>query len=73
LAPTTSSSRSKKATEWPKRPAGSAFLPPHQRLLEAHLTIVFTALAVSRQIEHQTGWSIRKFVRTACRYHIIQI
>jgi hypothetical protein len=26
--------------------------------IEAHLTIVFAALAVSRWIEHQTGWSI---------------
>lgn len=25
---------------------------------EAHLTIVLAALAVSRWIEHQTGWSI---------------
>jgi hypothetical protein len=36
--------------------------------IEAHLTIVFAALAVSRWIEHQTGWSIRKFVKTARRY-----
>jgi hypothetical protein len=27
--------------------------------IEAHLTIVFAALAVSRWIEAQTGWSIR--------------
>ena len=32
--------------------------------IEAHLTIVFAALAVTRWIEAQTGWSIRKFVRT---------
>ena len=31
--------------------------------IEAHLTIVFAALAVSNSIEHQTGWSIKKFVR----------
>jgi hypothetical protein len=41
--------------------------------IEAHLTIVFAALAVSRWIEKQTGWSIRKFVRTARRYRTIQI
>jgi hypothetical protein len=41
--------------------------------IEAHLTIVFAALAVSRWIENQTGWSIRKFVRTARRYRTIQI
>jgi hypothetical protein len=29
--------------------------------IEAHLTIVFAALAVSRWIEQTTGWSIRKF------------
>ena len=41
--------------------------------IEAHLTIVFAALAVSRWIENQTSWSIRKFVKTARRYHTIQI
>jgi transposase len=41
--------------------------------IEAHLTIVFAALAVSRWIEHQTGWSMRKFVKTARRYRTIQI
>jgi hypothetical protein len=41
--------------------------------IEAHLSIVFAALAVSRWIEHLTGWSIRKFVKTARRYRTIQI
>jgi hypothetical protein len=41
--------------------------------IEAHLTIVFAALAVSRFIEATTGWSIRKFVRTARRYRTIEI
>ena len=41
--------------------------------IEAHLSIVFAALAVSRWIEHRTGWSIRKFARTARRYRAIQI
>jgi hypothetical protein len=41
--------------------------------IEAHLTLIFAALAVSRWIEHQTGWSIRKFVKTARRYRTIQI
>jgi Transposase DDE domain len=46
----------------------------HQRdSIEAHLTIVFAALAVSRWIEDRTGWSIRKFVRTARRYRTIKI
>ena len=33
--------------------------------IEAHLTIVFAAMAVTHWIEHRTGWSIKKFVRTA--------
>jgi transposase len=41
--------------------------------IEAHLTIVFAALAVTRFIETRTGWSIRKFVRTARRYRTVQI
>ena len=41
--------------------------------IEAHLTIVFAALAVSRWIEARTGWSIRRFVKTARRYRTIQI
>jgi len=46
----------------------------HQRdSIEAHLTIVFAGLAVSRWIEARTGWSIRKFVRTARRYRTIEI
>jgi len=34
---------------------------------------VFAALAVSRWIEQATGWSIKKFVKTARRYRTIQI
>jgi hypothetical protein len=41
--------------------------------IEAHLTVVFAALAVSRWIERRTSWSIRKFVKTARRYRTIQI
>jgi transposase len=41
--------------------------------IEAHLTIVFAALAVSRWIETRTGWSIKKFVRTVRRYKTIGI
>jgi hypothetical protein len=41
--------------------------------IDAHLTIVFAAMAVARWIEDRTGWSIRKFVRTARRYRTIQI
>lgn len=41
--------------------------------IEAHLTIVFAALAVSRHIETITGWSIRKFITTLRRYRTIEI
>ena len=41
--------------------------------IEAHLTIVFAAMAVSHWIEHQTSWSIKKFVRTARRYRTVTI
>jgi transposase len=41
--------------------------------IDAHLSVVFTALAITRLIEEATGWSIRKFVRTARRYRTVQI
>jgi hypothetical protein len=34
---------------------------------------VFAALAVSHYIEHRTGWSIKRFVRTARRYRTVKI
>ena len=36
-------------------------------------TIAFAALAVTRFIEDRTGWSIRKFVRTAHGYRTTQV
>ncbi|WP_442903734.1 IS1634 family transposase [Gordonia sp. Z-3] len=41
--------------------------------IDAHLTIVFAALAVTRVIEERSGWSIKKFVTTARRYRTIEI
>jgi len=41
--------------------------------IDAHLRTVFAALAVTHWIEHQTGWSIKKFVRTARRYRTVTI
>ncbi|MBV8182036.1 MAG: IS1634 family transposase [Mycobacterium sp.] len=41
--------------------------------IEAHLSVVFAAMAVSHWVEHQTGWSIKKFVRTARRYRTVTI
>lgn len=41
--------------------------------IEAHLAVVFAALAVSRFIEDRTGWTIKQFVRTARRYRTVNI
>ena len=41
--------------------------------IEAHLTVVFAALAIGRLVEDRTDWSIRRFVRTARRYRTVQI
>ena len=41
--------------------------------IQAHLSIVFAALAVTRFIEDRTGWSIKKFVRTTRRYRSVQV
>jgi hypothetical protein len=35
--------------------------------------VVFAALAITRFIEDRTGWSIKKFVRTARRYRTVEI
>ena len=41
--------------------------------IEAHLSIVVAAMAVSYYTETQTGWSIKKFVRTTRRYRTVKI
>jgi len=41
--------------------------------IEAHLSIVVAAMAISHYIEAQTGWSIKKFVRTTRRYRSVKI
>lgn len=41
--------------------------------IDAHLAIVFAALAVSHWIETRTGWTIKKFVRTFRRYRQVTI
>ena len=41
--------------------------------IEAHLTIVFAALAVSRWLERRTGWSTKKLITTLRRYRTIDI
>ncbi len=54
-------------------PAGPAHLHHIRESIEAYLSIVVAALAVSSWVEHQTGWSIKKFVRTARRYRTVKI
>ncbi len=47
---------------------------PHKReSIDAHINIVFAALAITRLIEARTGWSIKKFVRTTRCYRSVQI
>ena len=41
--------------------------------IEAHLSVVLAALAITRLIEDRTGWSIKKFVRTTRRYRTVEI
>ena len=41
--------------------------------IEAHLSIVFAALALSRWIEAHTGWTIKKIVKNLRRYRTIDI
>jgi transposase len=41
--------------------------------IDAHLNVVFAAMAVGCWIEMVTTWSIKKFVRTARRYRTIEI
>jgi Transposase DDE domain len=41
--------------------------------IEAHLAVVFAALAVSKRIEHLTGWTIGRFVKTLRRYRQVTI
>ena len=55
------------------RPEGPPIYHRKRESIDAHLSVVFAALAVTRFIENRTGWSIKKFVRTARRYRTIQI
>ena len=41
--------------------------------IEAHLTIVFAALAISRWLERETEWSIKKLVKTLRPYRSIAV
>jgi transposase len=66
--------RIEKSFRMPKHDLQARQIYHHKRQsIEAHLTIVFAALAVSHYIEHQTGWTIKKLVRTARRYQTVRI
>jgi transposase len=39
--------------------------------IEAHLTIVFAALAIARDLQNRTGMSIKKIVQTLRRIHTV--
>lgn len=41
--------------------------------IQAHLTVVLAALAVSRWVEARSGWSIRRVVKTFRRYKQIEL
>lgn len=41
--------------------------------IEAHLALVFAALALTRHIEATTGWPISKSVKTTRRYREVAI
>ena len=41
--------------------------------IEAHLTIVFAALAVSRWLERRTDWSTKRLLTSLRRYHTVEI
>jgi hypothetical protein len=60
---------------WSVSPANERYGMDHhtRESIEAHLTIVFAALAVSHYIERQTDWSIKKFVKLPRRYRTVKI
>jgi transposase len=41
--------------------------------IDAHLAVVFAALAVSHWIEQRTGWTIKRFVQALRRYRQVTI
>jgi hypothetical protein len=41
--------------------------------IDAHLAVVFAALAISHRIETRTSWTIKKFVRALRRNRTIKI
>jgi hypothetical protein len=72
--PTTSCGRSTRASACPRPGVRARPIYHHKRdSNEAHLTIVMAAVAVSHWLEQQTGWSIKKLVKTLRRYRSIAV
>jgi hypothetical protein len=55
------------------RPAGPTGLYHKRESIDAHLAVVFAALAISHRIEARTGWTIKKFVHSLRRYRTVKI
>jgi transposase len=63
-----------KSFRMPKHDLKARTIYHHKReSIDAHLTIVFAALVITRFIQHCNGWSIKKVVRTARRDRTVQI
>jgi hypothetical protein len=70
--PTTSSGASRRPSGGPSTTCARPIYHYKRESIEAHLAIVFAAPAVTRFVENATGWSIKRFVRTARRYRTVQ-
>jgi hypothetical protein len=57
----------------PGYPASFGGAKPNLTLFSVDMSIVVAAMAVSHYVEIQTGWSLKKFVRTARRYRTVKI
>ena len=61
------------AVPHPATTSGRPIYHHKRESIDAHLAVVFAALAVTRSTEARTGWPIRRFVRNARRYRTVQI
>jgi hypothetical protein len=52
---------------------GAAGSDPRRHSHHPGTLTVFAGLAINHWIEHQTGWSVKQFVRATCRYRTMQI
>lgn len=41
--------------------------------IDAHLSVVFAALSVSRWLESRSGWTMKRLVKTLRRYRVVEI